>query len=214
MVIRSEGIQPVLVFCEQNRTAGLAVDEIVDIVEDHLDIRATGQSPGVVGSAIIHGQATEIVDVGHYLSMAIPGWFAGAGGPAPRQARARRVLLVDAAPFFRGLLVPVLKAAGFDVLALAEVEAAVMLLQRGGDPIDVVVADVESPGLNGFDLAEVLAQDRPHLRLPIIALASRLSPAAIERARDLGFSDFVAKFDRDGLVAAIEEATEPRGLAA
>jgi hypothetical protein len=120
--MRSEGIQPVLVFCEQNRTAGLAVDEIVDIVEDHLDIRATGQSPGVVGSAIIHGQATEIVDVGHYLSLAIPGWFAGAGGPAPRQARVRRVLLVDAAPFFRGLLVPVLKAAGFDVLALAEVE--------------------------------------------------------------------------------------------
>jgi len=214
MVMRTEGIQPVLVFCEQNRTAGLAVDEIVDIVEDHLDIRATGQSPGVVGSAIIHGQATEIVDVGHYLSLAIPGWFAGAGGPAPRQARARRVLLVDAAPFFRGLLVPVLKAAGFDVLALAEVEAAVTLLQRGGEPVDVVVADVEAPGLNGFDLWELLAAERPHLRLPIIGLASRLSPAAIERARDLGFSDFVAKFDRDGLVAAIEEATEPRGLAA
>jgi len=214
MVMRTEGIQPVLVFCEQNRTAGLAVDEIVDIVEDHLDIRATGQSAGVVGSAIIHGQATEIVDVGHYLSLAIPGWFAGAGGPAPRQARARRVLLVDAAPFFRGLLVPVLKAAGFDVLALAEVEAAVALLQRGGEAIDVVVADVEAPGLNGFDLGELLAQERPHLRLPIIGLASRLSPASIERARDLGFSDFVAKFDREGLVAAIEEATEPRGLAA
>ena len=33
------------------------------------------------------------------------------------------------------------------------------------------------------------------------------SPAAIERGRQAGFHDFVAKFDRQGLIAALKEQT-------
>ena len=40
---------------------------------------------------------------------------------------------------------------------------------------------------------------------PIIALAAMVSAEAIERGRAVGFHDFVAKFDRTGLIAAIKE---------
>jgi two-component system chemotaxis sensor kinase CheA len=41
--------------------------------------------------------------------------------------------------------------------------------------------------------------------LPIIALSAMVSNEAIERGRAVGFHDFVAKFDRAGLIAAIKE---------
>ena len=43
--------------------------------------------------------------------------------------------------------------------------------------------------------------------VPIIALSSMMSPAAIERGRQAGFHDYVAKFDRQGLIAALKETT-------
>jgi two-component system chemotaxis sensor kinase CheA len=43
--------------------------------------------------------------------------------------------------------------------------------------------------------------------MPIIALSSMISPAAIERGRLAGFHDYVAKFDRPGLIAALKEQT-------
>jgi two-component system chemotaxis sensor kinase CheA len=42
--------------------------------------------------------------------------------------------------------------------------------------------------------------------VPIIALSSMTSPASIERGRQAGFHDFVAKFDRQGLIAALKES--------
>jgi two-component system chemotaxis sensor kinase CheA len=49
--------------------------------------------------------------------------------------------------------------------------------------------------------------DRHLSGTPIIALSSMVSPAAIERGRQAGFHDYVAKFDRPGLIAALKEQT-------
>ena len=43
--------------------------------------------------------------------------------------------------------------------------------------------------------------------MPIIALSSIDLGRAIERGRQVGFHDFVAKFDRQGLIAALKEQT-------
>ena len=73
--IRTEGAQPLLVFSDAGRSMGLVVDEIVDIVEDRLDIQVGSDTPGILGSAVIKGQATEIIDVGHFLPLAFEDWF-------------------------------------------------------------------------------------------------------------------------------------------
>jgi two-component system chemotaxis sensor kinase CheA len=46
-----------------DRSIGLVVDEIVDIVEEHVMVQETGSKPGVLGSAVIAGRVTSIVDV-------------------------------------------------------------------------------------------------------------------------------------------------------
>ena len=60
--------RPVLVFSDGGRSVGLMVDEIVDVVEVVLEVgKATGQT-GVVGTAIINGKATDIIDIGSHCA--------------------------------------------------------------------------------------------------------------------------------------------------
>jgi two-component system chemotaxis sensor kinase CheA len=70
-----------------------------------------------------------------------------------------------------------------------------------------VLTDIEMPDMNGFEFAETIRADHNLSQMPIIALSSLVSPAAIERGRQAGFHDFVAKFDRPGLIAALKEQT-------
>jgi two-component system chemotaxis sensor kinase CheA len=61
--------------------------------------------------------------------------------------------------------------------------------------------------MDGFQFAESVRGDPRTGNLPIIALSSVVSPEAIERGRRVGFHDYVAKFDRQGLIAALKEQT-------
>ena len=83
----------------------------------------------MLGSAIIKGQATEIIDVGHFLPLAFEDWFRRKEQPMQRQQRT--VLLVDDSPFFRNMLTPVLQAAGYQVTAVASAPEALALLKDG-----------------------------------------------------------------------------------
>src|ERR1700692_4429059 len=68
--VQTSGSQPILVFADDGRSMGLVVDEIIDIVEERLNIEVAGSQDGILGSAVIKGQATEVIDVGHFLPMA------------------------------------------------------------------------------------------------------------------------------------------------
>ena len=110
---REEGTQPMLVFSDAGRSMGLVVDEIVDIVEESLNIQVGSDVPGVLGSAVIKGKATEILDIGHYLPLAFEDWFKRK--EISSAALTRKLLFIDDSAFFRNMLGPVMKAAGFDV---------------------------------------------------------------------------------------------------
>jgi two-component system chemotaxis sensor kinase CheA len=202
--VQASGTQPILVFADDGRSMGLVVDEIIDIVEERLNIEVAGSGEGILGSAVIKGQATEVIDVGHFLPMAFADWF------SRKEMRpslsAQSVLLVDDSAFFRNMLAPVLKAAGYKVRVAPSAQEGLAAL-RSGQPFDAVLTDIEMPEMNGFEFAETIRSDSHLSSLPIIALSSLVSPAAIERGRQAGFHDYVAKFDRPGLIAALKEQT-------
>ncbi|HET7190660.1 MAG TPA: hybrid sensor histidine kinase/response regulator [Pseudolabrys sp.] len=203
--VKGEGAQSLLVFSDGSRSMALIVDEIIDIVDDKLDIQVASDNPGVLGSAIVRGQATEIVDVGHFLPLAFEDWFRRKEQAV--QQRQRTVLLIDDSPFFLNMLTPVLQAAGYAVTAVNSAQDGLILLGEGR-AFDVAITDIEMPDMNGFQFAEAVRGDARISELPIIALSSVVSPEAIERGRRVGFHDYVAKFDRQGLIAALKEQTE------
>ena len=200
--LKKEGAQPILVFSDQGRSMGLVADEIIDIVEERLDIEVSSDRPGLLGYAVIKGATTEIIDVGHFLPQAFADWFRRRDPSAARQARS--VLLVDDSAFFRDLLAPLIKAAGYRVVAAASGADALAALKSDAR-FDLIVTDIEMPEMDGFALAEAVRAMPGAAEIPIIALATMVSAETVERGRAVGFHDFVAKFDRAGLVAAIKE---------
>jgi two-component system chemotaxis sensor kinase CheA len=200
--LKKEGAQPILVFSDQGRSMGLVADEIIDIVEERLDIEVSSDRPGLLGYAVIKGATTEIIDVGHFLPQAFEDWFRRRDPSAARIARS--VLLVDDSAFFRDLLAPLIKAAGYRVVAAASAADALAAL-KSDTRFDLIVTDIEMPEMDGFALAEAVRAMPMAAEIPIIALATMVSAETVERGRAAGFHDFVAKFDRAGLVAAIKE---------
>ncbi|MEY9592773.1 two-component system chemotaxis sensor kinase CheA [Bradyrhizobium yuanmingense] len=203
VTIASQGAQPILVFADDGRSMGLVVDEIIDIVEERLNIEVGGSSSGVLGSAVIKGQATEVIDVGHFLPMAFADWFTRK--EMKPSLHSQSVLLVDDSAFFRNMLAPVLKAAGYRVRTAPTAQEGLAALRA--QSFDVILTDIEMPDMNGFEFAEVVRSDNNLAATPIIGLSALVSPAAIERGRQAGFHDYVAKFDRPGLIAALKEQT-------
>ncbi|MGJ4951891.1 hybrid sensor histidine kinase/response regulator, partial [Bradyrhizobium sp. HKCCYLS20291] len=148
--VQTTGSQPILVFADETRAMGLVVDEIIDIVEERLHIQVSGAKDGILGSAVIKGQATEVIDVGHFLPMAFADWFIRK--EMATEAQTQSVLLVDDSPFFRNMLAPVLKSAGYKVRTAASALEGLATL-RSGHTFDIVVTDIEMPEMNGFEFA-------------------------------------------------------------
>ena len=212
--MRTEGRQPILVFADQDRSMGLAVDEIVDIVEEHLAVELSADRPGLIGSAIVAGKATEIIDAGFYLTQAFRDWFhAETDIEFGNGQKAKRVLLVDDSPFFRNLLTPLLTVAGYSVTTVDSGDRALGLCEAGED-FDVIISDIEMPGMNGFEFASAVRKAGRWQQTPLVALSSHATPKDLDRGRAAGFSDYVAKFDRKALLNSLSETlSQARGAA-
>ena len=202
---KTEGRQPILVFTEGDRSMGLVVDDIVDIVEDDLNIELSAKEPGLIGSAVIDGKATSVIDAGYYLTRAFPDWFDTTGmGTFEGEGGATRVLLVDDSAFFRNLLTPLLSVAGYDVTAVGSARDALKLRETGAR-FDVIISDIEMPEMDGFEFAREVRGDARWEDVPMVALSVHATEKDFERGREVGFNDYVAKFDREVLVRTLTQ---------
>ena len=205
-----DDVQPVLVLTEGDFHVGLAVDEIVDIVEEQLTIELEAEAPGIIGAAIVKGKAVEMVDVSHYLGRGLGQRLAG---KAEEALRAVRLLLIDDSQFFRSMLAPLLAARGYEVTLAGSAEEALALKDKGV-VFDLIVSDLDMPGMDGIALAERLKADPTWGKTPLIALSSHSNPRLIERSCAAGFVNYVGKFDRQKLIHAIEDCCRQWGAAA
>jgi two-component system, chemotaxis family, sensor kinase CheA len=194
--IRTTGAQPILVFTHNDKAAGIAVDEIVDIVEEKFEIEMSTDRAGVLGVAVLKGKATEILDIGHHLTEALGNWDDPTTMAAPKH-----IVLVERDPFFRNLLAPLLKAAGYEVEAVDTVSAALICAEYRKPT--AVLADIDSDAKS----ARRLLDDERLSGSPIVALSGSSDTDAT------GFAGLVRKSDRHSLIAAVEYASK-MGIAA
>ncbi|MCC0024213.1 MAG: chemotaxis protein CheW [Hyphomicrobiaceae bacterium] len=199
MTPAESGQLPMLVFSEGQRSLGLVVDRIIDIVEDRLDLQVQSEREGFQGSAIIAGKATEIIDVGYFLPKAYADWFErrAQAGTAPA-----RLLYAEDSAFFRNMIVPVLMGAGYELKVVEDGFDAYELI-RAGERFDAIVTDIEMPNMDGFTLAKMVRDNPPTAQLPIIALSAFVGPEADARAAEIGINAYIAKFDRSRLIEII-----------
>ena len=187
--IATTGVQPVLVFTYNGLAAGLAVDKIVDIVDEALDIEMAADRAGLLGVAVLKGKATEVLDVSHYLSLALTNWDdPGVNKPA------KHIVLVERNPFFRNLLSPLLRSAGYEVEAVDTVSAA------------LVCAEYRKPSAVLTDIDVDVASARRLLSDDRLAGTSIVALSGSPEADATGFASLVRKSDRESLIAAVEHA--------
>ena len=198
----SQPTQSLLVFADGDHAMGLMVDEIIDVVEDRLDVELASARPGSLGTAIIAGQATDVLDTAYWLTQAWQDWFKGkttaSGEPG------HHVLVVEDSAFFRNLLVPSLTVAGFKVSTAASAAEA-LRLRDAGQMFNAIISDIEMPDMNGLDFARAVRAAGPWASVPMIALSGHAGPQEIEAGRDAGFTDFVAKTQRDQIVESLRQ---------
>ncbi|WP_428392556.1 chemotaxis protein CheW [Lichenicoccus sp.] len=190
-------IQAVLVISDNGQHIGLMVDRILDVVSATLNIVVASDRLGLLGTAIIDGKATEVVDAAHWLTQASEGWFK----PTVAAKGRPRVLVVEDSDFFRNLLVPSLSAAGYDVTSAATAENA-LAMRDAGRRFDAIVSDIEMPGMNGHSFARKVREGGSWADLPMLALSSSDD---VQAGRDAGFTDYIRKFERETLLASLEQ---------
>ncbi|QEL25762.1 hybrid sensor histidine kinase/response regulator [Bosea sp. F3-2] len=195
--LRSQGIQPLVIVSDGDLTVALAVEAIVDIVEDSFDLEmATSDERGVIGSAMIRGRATDIVDLAHYLPLNEPGWFAAKRGSTP----SARVLLIEPSDFLREMLSPILKASGHMITMAADFD---LDPSAAAEPFSIVLLDLDRQIEAAFALAATLRAQAGSERLRILGLTTCATPDLHMRAAQAGLDDVVAKFDRRALLSEL-----------
>ncbi|WP_426959316.1 hybrid sensor histidine kinase/response regulator [Muricoccus radiodurans] len=141
-------------------------------------------------------------------------WQAGDWRPLPAVPQAepeaapaakRTVLVVDDSITTRTLEKSILEAGGYRVVLAVDGQDALNLLRAGLGAVDLVLADVEMPRLDGFGLLAAMKADPRLAALPVVLMTSRDRPEDVRRGMELGAASYLTKqgFDQDALLATI-----------
>ena len=109
------------------------------------------------------------------------------------------VLIVDDDPSVRLLLSEALQPAGFRVIEAEDGEQALALLADFAP--DLIMMDVMMPGMDGFAVCACIREMPERSETPIVMVTGNKDLASIQRAYDLGITDFITKPIQWGLIA-------------
>ena len=103
-----------------------------------------------------------------------------------------------------------LKAMGFEARSFLHPREAVQLMMEGSAP-DLIVLDMNMPGVTGIDVLEFIRSRDRWNHIPIIILSVESADEMVERAMNLGADGYVFKpMTMDELDEAIELAAQKR----
>lgn len=102
-----------------------------------------------------------------------------------------RILIVDDDPVIRLLAGSALTDVGHAVVDAEIAEAAIPLL--GETRPDIILLDLQMPGIGGLAFCTWLRAQPAHARLPVLVMTSLDDSDTIQKAFDAGASDFIAK---------------------
>ena len=116
------------------------------------------------------------------------------------------VAIVDDDPRLLESLEELLESAGYGTRAFP---SAGSLLINGLSGLDVLISDIGMPGMDGFELRDLVKKVRPEL--PVFLITGRHEIADQDRAQ--GISGFFRKpFDAKALLAAVGDALRNRDM--
>ena len=121
------------------------------------------------------------------------------------------ILIVDDYPDALDIWAMYLTSLGYQVSTAADGAAAIAQAERLGP--DLIVLDLELPGVSGFEAARRLRSNPATHHIPLIAATGYSHERQLSLAREVGFDRVVVKpVDPDALVEEIERLLEATAL--
>jgi len=112
------------------------------------------------------------------------------------------ILVVDDQPDILENIAAALDAAGYQVLTARDGLEALALLQK--ESVDLILADIAMPRLNGYELYERTRADPRWVAIPFVFLTARTLDSDIRYGKKLGVDDYLTKpFHLDDLMAVV-----------
>ena len=183
---------------------GLVVDEILDIVEGVIQIMRTSSNPAILGSAVIGGGVTDLLDVTALQDKTRSQW----SRTATTNLCPQRVLSYDPRPVSREMTHALLISAGHrnrHVTSAAEMHTA--LAESG---VDLLMVADDGTGIPEWWDA-LRRQDARCSKIPQVVLMNtdEAAKSADKEADDIDI--VIDRHDRAGVLCAIQRLVEPYG---
>src|SRR5690606_38692996 len=198
----------VVVLSVANQRLGLLIDDV--LTEQELAVKSLGRPlqhvPNVAGAALLgNGEPLVILNPAELVksaSMAQPHEVRFSSKNEEQANEKVHILVVDDSITTRTLEKNILEAAGYLVTTATEGTEALKRLAEF-DTIQLVVADVEMPQMNGIVLVETIRASQAYSNLPLILVTSLESREDRERGMLAGADAYIVKrgFDQAELLA-------------
>ncbi len=199
----------VIVFNIANHPVGLLAVGPIDAIEVAVEVDdVTLKQQGIMGSAIIGGHTTMLVNVFELVETLFPEWFEhqetfnfneSSNTPAPT------ILIAEDSNFFRNQVKGYMTEAGYEVIEAEDGMIAWEKLEENADIISVIVTDIEMPNMNGFELTEKIKRDSRYSHFPVIALTTLAGEEDVARGKAVGVNDYHIKLDKERLMATVHD---------
>lgn len=207
----AEEWRPFVILQQGKRRLAILTEQLLG--EQEIVVKSLGwplrHVPNVNGAAVLgSGQTVVILNPADLLNngshLATLSRGSAAAQPAAEKRRVRRLLAVDDSLTTRTLIGGILEAAGYDVVAAGDGLEALALLR--GDDFDLVVADVEMPHMNGFELTEAIRRDERLRQTPVVLVTSLAGTDDRQRGLAVGADAYLVKspFDQGQLLDAVD----------
>ena len=102
------------------------------------------------------------------------------------------ILIVDDSEMNRAILAEML-GENYSILEAEDGVQAVMILRQKHSEIDLVLLDIVMPEMDGYSVLEVMNQQQWIEEIPVVMVSASQEPDSIERAYDLGATDFITR---------------------
>jgi two-component system chemotaxis sensor kinase CheA len=193
----SSDVVQVIVFTDGTRQIGVVVDEIVDIVDEAMTVRRGSTAIGLLGSAVIGGKITDLLDLHAVVGAAGENWL----NSPEDSGKGSRILLVDSCLPAREMISEYLGAAGYEMVSAATVADALGKL-RGG-PVDLVIAAVEATRGEGSELLKAMRKDRQFEHIPVLGLVEHEHQLHRKVPDGLTYDARLVRSHRDSLLGCV-----------
>lgn len=169
--------------------------------------KSLGERSFITGLIDTDGAFVQLLDIELLLAMIYPDDTAPGQTQldtvAQETLRNTRILLVDDSHVARRQLSETLDAHEIPYLLAENGIEAKNILFRQDPPVDILVSDIEMPGLDGYELTFDV-RDSSDVHQPYIILHTSLnSEMSVSYARQVGADEALTKFDADELLQAM-----------